>query len=706
MKSADRNIIDFTMSHIKEAVIWVDLKGNLLHSNSVFQESIGYQASAIAELSVFQLTTTINPLLWNQLIHQLKKKRQLELDTQHRHQSGYSFPVQWQLSLYNQEDKELIFITVKNIADEQRLNQLLELTEEIAHIGAWDLDLATSEVRHTEEVSRILGAPTSTKITAELGLQLCSEESRGRMRNTLQQAIETGIPFEENVDIINLKGEERYLSISAMPQIFDGKVSRILGVIQDISKKKATERRLQMKEFMLENVSDMVFWINKNGQFIFVNDSVAAAHQCTKEELLGKYVWDIAPPVKKEKWAERWEWFRTEKHVQYESTHLRKDGSEFPVNVSINFLQFKEEEYIAAILRNITERKRREQELEDAFIKLNQLKEHLQAENEYLHEDMRGNYNFNEIITVSPKYQSTLQQIQEVAPTGTTILILGETGTGKELLARAIHRLSNRNHKSLVKINCANLPSNFIESELFGHEKGAFTGADRRKIGRFELADKGTIFLDEIGELPLDLQAKLLRVLQNGDFSRLGSNETITVDVRVIAATNRDLLKLSRAGKFREDLYYRLNVFPIENLPLRERKEDIPTLTSHFMKKFSEKTGRNVSKVSQKSMNKLMSYNFPGNIRELENIIERSVILSKTTRLNLDHWQPKEYDLPQDKALTLEEVQRLHIIKVLKQCKWQVSGKGGAAELLNVNPKTLDSKMKKLSIDRRDFMMK
>ncbi|MEM0992664.1 MAG: sigma 54-interacting transcriptional regulator [Bacteroidota bacterium] len=328
----------------------------------------------------------------------------------------------------------------------------------------------------------------------------------------------------------------------------------------------------------------------------------------------------------------------------------------------------------------------------------------LEAENEYLQEDIRIQHSFDEIITISPRYQNILRQVEEVANTNATVLILGETGTGKELLARAIHQLSDRANRVLVRINCAALPSNLIESELFGHERGAFTGADKRKIGRFELADKGTILLDEIGELPLELQAKLLRVLQNGEFSRLGSNNILQADVRVLAATNRDLMQLVRAGKFREDLYYRLNVFPIQNLPLRKRKEDIPVLAKHFMQKYNDKMGKNVTKISQKGINKLMRYNFPGNIRELENIIERSVILSRSHHLNLDHWHFEQQPLVELDFLSFEEMQKQYIVEALKRCEWRVSGKGSAAELLQMNAKTLDSKMRKFGIRRLDYM--
>ena len=296
-----------------------------------------------------------------------------------------------------------------------------------------------------------------------------------------------------------------------------------------------------------------------------------------------------------------------------------------------------------------------------------------------------------------------LQQVERVAVTDTTVLILGETGTGKELIARAIHHHSARKDRPLVKVNCAALPPTLIESELFGHEKGAFTGALTRKMGRFELADAGTIFLDEIGELPLDLQAKLLRVLQDGTFERLGSVQTTTVDVRVIAATNRHLVQQVAAGHFREDLYYRLNVFPVTLPPLRERREDIPLLVWYFIAKCQGKLGKPIERIPERAMATLVAYHWPGNIRELANVIERAIILSPGTTLVVDEALGSS-ELADPSILStqpLEEVERVHILAVLDACQWRIKGEGQAAERLGLHPSTLYSRMKKLGIERQ-----
>jgi DNA-binding NtrC family response regulator len=348
-------------------------------------------------------------------------------------------------------------------------------------------------------------------------------------------------------------------------------------------------------------------------------------------------------------------------------------------------------------------------ELQKALDEVEHLKGQLQAENTYLREEIQLEHNFEDIISQGKALNAVLTQVEQVAPTDASVLILGESGTGKELLARAVHSRSRRSDRPLVKVNCASLPSNLIESELFGHEKGAFTGAVAKKIGRFELADKGTIFLDEIGEMPIELQAKLLRVLQEGEFERVGNPHTTKVDVRVIAATNRALEQAVKAGSFREDLYYRLNVFPITSPPLRDRKEDIGVLITHFLKKFSSKIGKNIEKISQEAMTALKAYPWPGNVRELENTIERAVILAQDAALTLnDLPELRTFSSEKSKPLnvssptlhTLEKVEHSHIQNVLQETKWVIEGERGAAAILDLNPSTLRSRMQKLKIKK------
>ncbi len=333
------------------------------------------------------------------------------------------------------------------------------------------------------------------------------------------------------------------------------------------------------------------------------------------------------------------------------------------------------------------------------FREISKLKDKLAEEKLYLEDEIRTERNFSEMVGESAAFKAILKQIETVAPTQATVLILGETGTGKELIARAIHQLSGRSDRTFVKLNCAAIPTGLLESELFGHEKGAFTGAIAQKIGRFEPADGGTLFLDEIGDIPLELQPKLLRALQEQDFERLGSNRTIHVDVRLVAATNRDLARMVEDREFRSDLYYRLNVFPIHVPPLRERREDIPILVRYFAQKYARRMDRHIETISAESMDRLYRYNWPGNIRELENLIERAVIVSKGPVLFIPALDVRG-ETAESAPQTLAAAEREHIIRVLNETNWVLSGPSGAAARLGMKRTTLQSRMKKLGISR------
>ncbi len=351
--------------------------------------------------------------------------------------------------------------------------------------------------------------------------------------------------------------------------------------------------------------------------------------------------------------------------------------------------------------RDVTARKLVEIDLRNAYTEIAGLKSQLEAESAYLQEEIRLDHNFENIIGNSAALKYVLYKVEQVAGTDSTVLILGETGTGKELMARAIHNDSPRKARPLVKVNCAALPPNLIESELFGHERGAFTGAQTRHIGRFEVADGSTIFLDEIGELPLELQTKLLQVIQDGEFSRLGSTRTIKVDVRVIAATNRDLEAEVRQGRFREDLFYRLNVFPITVPALRDRTEDIPLLALFFTEKVSKRMGKSIEQIPQSVMKTLQDYSWPGNVRELQNVIERAVISSSGPRLRLadDLTGPAHKEMP-NHLRTLQDIEMDHITRMLEETDWRIEGPKGAAVILDINPSTLRSRIRKLGIKK------
>ena len=353
----------------------------------------------------------------------------------------------------------------------------------------------------------------------------------------------------------------------------------------------------------------------------------------------------------------------------------------------------------AEVFINALMRKHSEEALRNALSETKQLKERIEANYVYLREETNVDHDFRDIVGKSGVLTAALRKAWQVAPTDATVLLLGETGTGKGVVAKAIHNASRHRDRPLVQVNCAALTPTLIESELFGHEKGAFTGAHERKIGRFELARGTTLFLDEIGDLPLDLQAKLLRVLQEREFERVGGTTTIRIDnVRIIAATNKDLQKEVTSGRFRQDLWYRLNVFPIVIPPLRDRLDDIPLFVSFFVQKYAKVMGKGFDNISQNTLRALQAYSWPGNIRELENLVERAVITSPDGHLHVD--PPGGRKIPPAPAKTLAQFERSYILQVLDECNWKINGPRGAAERLGLHPETLRTRMRKLDIRR------
>jgi transcriptional regulator with GAF, ATPase, and Fis domain len=376
--------------------------------------------------------------------------------------------------------------------------------------------------------------------------------------------------------------------------------------------------------------------------------------------------------------------------------------------IDASFIDGLDGKYMLFTLSDVTKMKELEA-LEKAFDEIKELKEQLEAENIYLREEVQIKDGPKDIVGVSDPLKHVLHRIQQVAHSKTTVLLTGETGTGKGLFARLLHETSDRRDKPFVNVNCAGLPPNLIESELFGREKGAFTGSTARQIGRFELANGGTIFLDEIGEFPLELQAKLLKVIEEGEFERLGSPRAVKVDVRIITSTNRNLDEEIKQGRFRKDLFYRLNVFPVSIPPLRERREDIPFLVKFYIERFSKIHGKDIKKIPTQTMKVLENYSWPGNVRELINVIERAVIVSAGPELHLAekiHTIPlivqeeiekvEEETRPQDLSI----IERKHILRILQETGWKIEGPNGAAQLLGMNPSTMRARMRKLGIKR------
>ncbi len=503
--------------------------------------------------------------------------------------------------------------------------------------------------------------------------------------------------------------------------------------IQQLEKTLAQKNR-QLKEdntLLLESMGEGLLGVDKQGLITFINPAGLDLLGYLEDDVIGKNFHDLFMhtdcdgkryPIEKNKVFNTLQ-DRRERHSDKDA-FWHKDGSFFPVEYTVTAIEGMYDISSACVIfKNISERKQRETALNQALATVEQLKEklqkensHLRAQSSYLQEAIRSEQNYGEIIGQSQALRKTMDEAQQVAKTDTTVLINGESGTGKESMARAIHQYSARKDQPLIKVNCGAIAESLVESELFGHVKGAFTSAIQDRTGHFELADKGTIFLDEIGELSLDVQVKLLRVLQEQEIQRVGSGEVIQVDVRIIAATNRNLKQMVDDGLFRMDLFYRLNVFPLTVPPLRERKSDIPLLLAKFIKNLSNKLAKPLTEVSEVSMALLMDYHWPGNIRELQNVIERSAILSRSDIIEIDdalvpvsiervqlaqtELQNSSENIRIKHNKTLAENERDYIRSLLDAHNWLIGGKKGVAEILDVPASTLRSRMKKLGIER------
>lgn len=591
--------------------------------------------------------------------------------------------------------------------DAERLKQLSHITIEQAMDGIFWLDSQGRIHRANEAACRLFGYSSDELLNLTIADIDRDVDAEGYQRFWERLEKEKKVSFES---CHTRKGGQTYPVVITSYYVAwpdqEG-TDYCCSFFRDMTGSRQAKQALKESEERFRSTFELapvgVAHVTLDGKWLQVNQTLCELTGYTLKELPRITIPDITHPDDKEETlqyvnkmiAGRIKNFSLEKRL------LHKNGSHLFCHVSVSLKRDEQgtPEYMIAVIEDISSRKKAEDALHHTLAELESLKNRLEKENLYLQEEILVEHNFEEIIGRSEVFKKVLRKVEQVAHTKATVLISGETGTGKELIARAVHNLSNRESRPLVKVNCAALPATLIESELFGHEKGAFTGALIRKIGRFELADNGTIFLDEIGDLPLDLQAKLLRVLQEGEFERLGSIETMTVDVRVIAATNRNLKKLMKQGLFREDLYYRLNVFPIECPALRERNEDIPDLVSHFTAKYITKTGSSVTMIPQNAMQALKSYRWPGNVRELENIIERALIISRGKALELEDWLlPVDSNHASGKMATLEENEKRHIRKTLELTGGRVSGEKGAAKLLNINSKTLRSRMVKLGM--------
>jgi len=528
-------------------------------------------------------------------------------------------------------------------------------------------------------------------------------EQRQEVVNSFEKGTRDGTSYPTEFQLLGKDGERHWVEAIGKILYDDSKNPFLqIGVLRDIAERKRVEEVLRESEEkyrdLYENAPDMFVSVDaKVANILDCNLTLANVLGYAKEEIIGRPIFDMYTPKSAEHAKTNvFPVFVKNGTIEAEELQLqRKDGSK--IDVSLNVSAVCDEQggilYSRSIFRDITKRK-----------EIEQLKEQFEADRSYLGEEIKLMHDYDNIIGESEMFKYVLYSLEQIAPTDTTVLILGESGTGKELITRAIHHGSKRKDRPLIKVDCAALSVNLIESELFGHEKGAFTGAVEKRIGRFELADGATLFLDEIGELSLVLQQKLLRVLQDGEFERLGSSQVRHTDVRVIAATNRNLEEDVRKGRFRKDLWYRLNVFPLSIPPLRDRVDDIPLLANWMIKKIQRRLGKHIKTVPTDVMNDLKTYSWPGNVRELENVIERAVIVTPGNILQMavplkapesDHSTP--HNMPMKSLL---EMEKEYILQALNKTHWNISGKGGAAELLGLNSSTLRGRMRKHGIHR------
>ncbi len=567
----------------------------------------------------------------------------------------------------------------------------------------WAMDLTGTPCEHVIDQARLVHFPDNLLNLFPIDPDIAGMEAVSYMGLPLNDTAGKILGHLAVMDIRPMPADQR---VEAIFRIF---AARAAAELQRIQAETATREREEKLRRLVDSAMDAIIELDAHLRVTRVNPAAEKAFQHEALNLVGKDFFLLLVSNDREKFR----LLLRDLNMKPEGQRsfwipgglkcLRTDGTEFPAEATLSQFQMDGRSFYTLILRNVNERLEAEQKIRSLTI-----------ETEFLREELHELHHFGEILGNSPALIRVLRDIQQVADTEATVLITGETGTGKEVKARTIHTNSRRRDHPFVKVNCAAIPATLIESELFGHEQGAFTGATKKREGRFALADGGTIFLDEIGELPLDLQGKLLRVLQEGEFEPVGSSRTKKVNIRVLAATNRELQKKVEKGTFRQDLFYRLNVFPIHLPPLRERGDDVVILANTFVQHFSQRMGRTVAPLSPDALRRLARYHWPGNVRELQNVIERLIITAQHGQLNLDRAFPDMDDLPSSPRPTgeqestigirtiqeLQDLERENIRLALEQAGGKVSGEKGAAQLLGMNPSTLASRMKTLGITR------
>lgn len=700
LQESERNFREFFDNSIILLFVF-DEKGNILQANNHACDTLGYSQAEIQGKNMIDLHMEAEKetLLAEMNLILAGEKNTCSIPFVSK--NGASIPVSTHIGFGQWNNKKALFCVGKDLTDlklsEEKFNKafnknalamIIASKKDFKIIDANEQALNALECGFDELVG-------DSKLFKELSC------SKGQFSKLLEMA--------ELSDVSNI--EYRICKKSGKIMISNMSISNItimdepylLISFSDVTDKIETEQALKESESRLseitENVQEGIILANMQFQYVFVNNTFCRMTGYSKNELLSKKIYELVVSPDDFKMARKLVNEGGTVGRRYVAMR-KKNGDQFYINVSAKRIKIADEYFILGTQQDVTQEYIAEQKLLKAYDEISSLKNQLEQENLILREEISKNHSFNEIITQNEPFRKILKQIETVASTDASVLIYGETGTGKELIARAIHEKSKRSKNTLVKLNCAAIPESLIESELFGHEKGAFTGAVQQKIGRFEVANGGTLFLDEIGEMPFDLQSKLLRVLQEGEFERIGGTKTIKVNVRIIAATNRDLNREIDNGNFRLDLYYRLNVFPVDIPPLRRRIDDISILTYHFVNKFNKKLDKNITQIPVRVMKFLENYEWPGNIRELENVIERAMILSRGNVLKLEQSLSYINEREKQRYVPLNQMQKTYIEDVLSYTNWKLSGVNSASELLNLKYSTLVSKMQKLGITK------
>ncbi|MFY9947142.1 MAG: sigma 54-interacting transcriptional regulator [Candidatus Sulfotelmatobacter sp.] len=675
--------------------------------------ALGYSREEMLSLRVHDIHPATSPLSLEKIREDLHKFGFFVLECQHQRKDGSVFPVEVSMRWVHL-DRDYIVAVARDLTERNQAAERLREYERVVEgleemIVVVDRDyryvIANQAFLKYRDMKKeeVLGRRVDEVVHKEVFESLV----RGKMEECFRDGKVVAYDMKYAYPTLG----ERELFATYFPIEGPTGVERIAVILQDVTEPERAERALKESEEKFSKAfrqGPMAITITsiRDGRYIEVNETFERATGWHREEVLGRTPLDIELWVNPGERLELGARLLREGRIRNVETAFRmKNGSIRAVSITAERIEVNGEPCVIGAAVDISEQQKAEKALRENVAQLQSVteelrlaKEKLAEEKLYLEQAIDTELGFGEIIGRSTALKEVMEKVAKVAPSDATVLLLGETGTGKELVARAIHRLSNRKDNSFIKLNCAAIPSGLLESELFGHEKGAFTGAVAKKLGRLELADKGTLFLDEIGEVSLDLQPKLLRVLQDQEFERLGSTQTLKVNFRLIAATNRDLLESVNRREFRTDLYYRLNVFPLRTPPLRERREDIPLLIEHFVRKYAGRMNKSIRSIPAKTMETLMQWGWPGNIRELENFVERSVILTPGSVLQVP-LNELHADIGGGESETLHDAERERILRALRECNGQLGGPNGAAARLGLKRTTLQSKLNAFGIN-------